>query len=88
MIILLHICIALASIALATYGYFRPSTKKVLVSYGFMLATIVSGTYLILASNTNILKSCIVGLVYLTAVSVITVATHIRIRRFAEVTSK
>jgi len=84
MIILLHVCIALASIVFATIGVIRPSIKKVGINYGLMLATIASGTYLIISSSSNILKSCLVGLLYLTVVSVLTIATHVRLRRFAE----
>lgn len=85
MIILIHVIIALSSILVASLAFVSPSIKKLLISYGFILATVASGTYLLLSYPSSILKSCIVGLVYLTAVSIVTIATHVRLshRRLA-----
>lgn len=83
MIVLLHVLIALSSVAIASFTYFKPTTRRLAVSYGFIIATVGSGTFLILSSSSNILKSCLVGLLYVTAVSVVTIATHIRVRKAA-----
>lgn len=83
MIILIHVLIAVSSVAVATTTFIKPSVKKLIVSYAFIVATVGSGTYLLLTSSGNILKSCLVGLAYVTAVSIITIATHIRVRRQA-----
>lgn len=80
MVILIHVIIALASIALASFTYFKPSIKRLVASYGLIIATAASGTYLIVAAQGSILKSCLTGLLYLTVVSIVTIATHIRIR--------
>lgn len=85
MVILIHVIIALSSIGIASFVYFQPSIKRLIVSYLFILATVGSGTYLLLSSPSNILKSCLVGLLYLTVVSIVTIATHVRIQRRAEV---
>lgn len=85
MVILIHVIIALMSIGIASFVYFKPSVKRLVVSYLFILGTVGSGTFLIIASSSNILKSCLVGLLYLTVVSIVTIATHIRVRRLAEV---
>lgn len=84
MIILIHVIIALLSIGVASFVYFKPSIKRLAVSYMFIIATVGSGTFLLLSSPSNILKSCLVGLAYITAVSIVTIYTHIRIRKFAE----
>lgn len=81
MIVLLHVLIALSSVAIASFTYFKPTTRRLAVSYGFIIATVGSGTFLILSASSNILKSCLVGLLYVTAVSVVTIATHIRVRK-------
>lgn len=83
MIILTHVIIALLSVAVATFTYFKPSAKKFYASYGFIIATIASGTYLIISLQSNILRSCLTGLLYVTIVSFITVAAHSRARALA-----
>lgn len=87
MIILIHVLIALASIGVASFVYFKPSLRRLLVSYGFIIATVASGTYLIVASSGNILKSCLTGLFYLTVVSIVTIATHVRVQKLAKETT-
>ncbi len=83
MIILLHVIIALSSMGVAAFVFFKPSIKRLAVSYGFIVATVASGTFLILSASGSILKSCLVGLFYLTAVSIVTIASHVRIRKLA-----
>jgi len=81
MIILIHVLIALTSIILASLAFFKPTIKKLMTSYGFVLATIASGTYLLISFPSHILQSCLVGLVYVTVVAGATAATHVRLRR-------
>lgn len=69
MILLAHIAIALASLAWTTYLYFRPSQKGLAVSYGLVAATLASGTYLVVATHSPLLSSCITGLLYLAVVA-------------------
>lgn len=65
MIILLHVLIALGSIAHSAYVFFKPSKQQVQLSYGLVAATLISGTYLVVSMHSPILSSCITGLVYL-----------------------
>jgi hypothetical protein len=81
MIILVHVLIALSSIALASYTFFKPSTQKLIVSYGLMVATVGTGTYLLVALQADMLRTCLSGLFYLTITLIVTVATHIKVRR-------
>ena len=83
MIILIHVIIALSSIAVASFVYFKPSIKRLAVSYMFIIGTVGSGTFLLLSSPGNLLKSCLVGLLYLTVVSIVTIASHMRLKNFA-----
>jgi len=78
MIILLHIFIALSSIGVASAAFAKPSSTRFMASYGLIAATIASGVYLIAATSSNVLHTCISGLVYLTVVSGLTVAGHVR----------
>ena len=84
----MHILIALTSTAIATVTFFSPTVKRLIVSYGFIVATIASGTYLLLTTQGNILRSCLVGLAYVMVISLITIATHLRVRRLALAVSK
>jgi hypothetical protein len=82
-IVLTHVIIALASIALSSFTFFKPTMKRLYASYGFIVATVASGTYLLVSTPSHILESCLMGLFYLTVVSIATIATHVRIRRLA-----
>jgi len=83
-IVLIHVIIALVSVAIASFTFFKPSIKRLVASYGFILATVASGTFLILTTSGSILRSCMTGLFYVTVVSVITIATHVRARKLAK----
>jgi hypothetical protein len=83
-IVLTHVIIALASITLSSFTFFKPTMKRLYASYGFIVATVASGTFLLVSTPSHILESCLMGLFYLTVVSVATIATHIRIRRLAK----
>jgi hypothetical protein len=81
MFILIHVIIAFISIVVASIALFSPSMKKLVVSYGFMLATVATGTILLVTIPSQILHTCVTGLTYLTVVSIITIASHVRLRR-------
>lgn len=68
-----HIVIALSGMVLATLAYIKPTRAKVTASYGLIAGTIFSGTILIAASHSAILKSCITGLVYLAFVGALAI---------------
>lgn len=81
MVILIHIIIALSSIIIATLAFFKPSSRTLIISYGFIIATIASGTYLLITVPSHILQSCLTGLGYLTVISLVMVATHVRLNQ-------
>jgi len=83
-IVLIHVIIALSSVVLASFTFFKPTIKRLYASYGFIVATVASGTFLILTTSGSILRSCITGLFYVTVVSIITIATHVRVRKLAK----
>ena len=82
--VLIHVIIALSSVILSSVTFFKPSFNKLYVSYGFIIATVASGTYLIVSSSGSILRSCLTGLFYVTVVSIITIATHVKVRKLAK----
>lgn len=67
--ILLHVLIALSSMAFTTFLYFSPSKNKLRASYVLVALTLTSGTYLVVSTGTPILRACLTGLIYLGAVS-------------------
>ncbi len=76
MILLIHISIALASVAYATYAFFSPSKTKLRVSYGLVAATIITGTYLVAISPAHMIQACTSGLIYIGVVSVAIVSAQ------------
>ena len=43
MIILIHVIIAFTSLVIASFSFFKPTIQKLIVSYGFILATVGTG---------------------------------------------
>lgn len=68
MIILLHVIMAFSSVICTTYLHAQPSRRKLYASYGLIVATLVSGTYLVISTHSPLLSSCVTGLVYLAVV--------------------
>lgn len=76
MILLMHILIALSSVAYTTYLYISPSPIKFKVSYGLIGSTILSGTYLVISTQANMVQACLTGLVYTGAMSLAVASAH------------
>lgn len=73
MILIAHIVIALSSIVFASLALVKPSRAKMNINYGFIAATITTGTYLIVTMHVNMLSTCATGLTYLAIVAVLSV---------------
>ena len=65
MALLLHIVVALASIAASALLLLQPSRTKLHTSYGLVALTLLSGTYVAWAAHTHIMQACLSGLLYL-----------------------
>jgi len=76
MIVLLHIAIALSSVSLSTYTYFRPSRSALYSSYGLVGATFASGFYMVISSPAHLMQACMSGLVYLGVVALALLAAR------------
>lgn len=81
MVLTIHIIIALASIAFTTLLFARPSRAKFYTNYSLISATLISGTYLVVTSNTSILKACLSGLAYVSVVSLMTLVARQKLLR-------
>jgi hypothetical protein len=78
MIIVLHVIIALASIAFATYLAVVPTATKFKINNALIGGTFVSGTILVLQQNALMLHACSSGLLYLATVILVTVMARQR----------
>lgn len=65
MVILIHVVIALISIIQTTNLLLAPSKIKLYSTYALFAATLISGTYLIIAMPVHILTTCIEGIIYM-----------------------
>jgi hypothetical protein len=84
MIILVHVLIALSSMAYTTYLFISPAKVKFYISYALIGLTLVSGTYLVLSTHSKLLPACEAGLFYLVIVTSGVLAAH---RKFASLGS-
>jgi fumarate reductase subunit C len=69
MIIVLHVIIALSSIAFTTVTFFMPSSLKINIAASLVAATLASGTYLVWSSHSRIIEACLMGLFYTAGVT-------------------
>ncbi len=63
--LLVHITVALSSLACSTYLLVAPSKTRFKVSYSLVALTLVSGTYLTLSHPSHMVQSCISGVIYI-----------------------
>ncbi len=69
MIVLMHVLIALSSIAMTTAAYIAPTRHKLRTNYALIAATLISGTYLVISTHSGLISACTTGLIYLSVVS-------------------
>lgn len=81
MALILHIIIALASIAWTAYTFFAPSKLRLEFSYALVALTLATGTYLIWTLQTPLLHACLSGLAYVTIVLAGILAIRSRLAR-------
>lgn len=76
--LLIHVIVAISSVAFSSYLFFKPSNKNFKISYGLIALTLISGTYLVVATHSALLPACEAGLTYLVVVSVLIFAAQRR----------
>lgn len=84
MALIIHIIIALTSIAFTTLLFALPSRTKFRANYALIALTLTTGTYLVVSTNAPMLKSCMSGLVYISLVTLGTIAAHYKYARQQE----
>ena len=68
MVLLLHISVALFSLAFTTYMLFRPSSRKLYSAYGTVGLTLATGVWLVVLEPRQLTHFCVTSLVYLAVV--------------------
>lgn len=68
-LLIFHITVALASLAVTAFTFFLPSNRRLRVSQALIALTLGSGTYLVFSMKVNILRVCVMGLIYTAIVS-------------------
>lgn len=81
MILLLHIGVALLSVAFAAYTFITPSKAKLQVSLWLVGGTLASGTYLVVMAPAHMLQACMAGVFYTGALLVMTALTQRKLNR-------
>jgi hypothetical protein len=79
MFLVIHILIALSSIAVSTLSFFTPSLARLRLAYGLVTATLASGTYLVISTHSPMLSSCVTGLIYTGFVLSLIVSAHFKL---------
>ena len=60
--LILHIALAILSVLFSSLMYFSPSKNRITASYAMLVGVALSGTFLVVTSHVQILKTCLVGL--------------------------
>ncbi len=79
--LLIHIVIAISSVGFTGYVFLHPSKHKLLASYLWVAATIVTGSYLVIMKPSHLVSACLTGLVYLGFVMSGIIATHVKLSK-------
>lgn len=81
MLLISHILIALTSLLTAGLAFFKPTTKRLRISYVLVGLTVASGSVLIVERPAHMVQSCTTGLVYLAVVFAAIIAAHYKLAR-------
>lgn len=80
--LVIHIAIALISVAFSTYLYFSPTRNKLRASWSLVGLTVATGTYLIIFSHAAMLRTCMTGLLYVGVMTAIILAARQKLLAF------
>ena len=79
MILIIHILVAILGIAMATFAYIYSSQKSLIASKLLAVLTFSSGTFLVIQTPSAIVKSCLLGILYLGIVLILNYKTSYKI---------
>jgi uncharacterized membrane protein YozB (DUF420 family) len=70
MLLILHITLALAALAISTLALFSPSSRKLNVTYILTILTLASAGGLVVFQHASIGRTCMTAFVYLAIVGI------------------
>lgn len=76
MVVLLHVLVALSSIAFTALLIISPSKFRLKISYGLVAATLGSGTYLAAFYPNHLAQACLSGIAYVSFITIFTTVTR------------
>ncbi len=79
MLLISHIIIALLSLGLGTYSYFKLSKNALYATYVFGAGTLASGVWLLVSQPSHLVSACITGLVYFALLGAMVLAAQHRL---------
>lgn len=79
--LILHVLIAFLGLVGSILALFKPVKSLFIINYGLIAATLLSGTYLVVVTHSNILHACISGLLYLAVTNILLIFASRRIRQ-------
>ena len=77
----IHIIIAIISTIIATLSFFWPSRIGLFTSYGFISLTLLSGIGLLIVSPESMVRTCIVGIMFLALTTSLTIISSRKLQR-------
>jgi hypothetical protein len=81
LLVFFHVAAALGSIIYTGFSSIRPSSQKQKISVCLIASTLISGTYLVYSTHSNMLSSCETGLVYFAFVSALSISAHKKLQK-------
>jgi hypothetical protein len=84
MTLILHITLAIVSLIFTPVVYMYPSKAKLIVGYILTAFAFASGVYLVWGKPVDLVKTCIIGLVYLSLIFFGLNAARIKLARLAK----
>lgn len=88
MMIMLHIVIACMSLACSLIGLATASRRIMATSHALVVATVASGSVLMLVEPVSILHLCVSGLMYTALAGTLGLLGHLRMQRLEKQTNR
>lgn len=71
MLIVLHVVLALAALAVSVAANIHPAANKLKISYYLAGGTLSTGVLLIVVNNASVIRTCLTGIAFFVAVSIL-----------------
>jgi hypothetical protein len=76
MLVVIHIILALSGLVVSSINFLKPSSSKLKASYILTALVIISGAWLVVSTQSNLLSACTTGLIYVGVTTTLSIAAH------------